>query len=395
MAGLGQFFSGFTQSFAQAKNQKKLQDEEETEKKARLKLFEVQMEREKRLQAQMDEETAARKEQMAARNDLFSTIQRKTGPQPIVTQPLPGTGVQLGDVEQTMAAPRQLGLAEALADPEIFLKSLQAGVQLPQPAADPNAELIGQMNNPALRDFVLELKRAGTSSTNINLGNEGLSKPPPGYARTNPTEPGLEREQGGPPTPGQSNMDQAFGTDAAAWVAAGGFADTQKSIAQLGEAKAALDAVAKRDAGEKLTDDEKKLAANRQLTGPIVSKIPDFAKPLFNPAAIAVRESVEEIVQRNLRLVLGAQFTEKEGERLIARAYNENLSEKENAKRVGRLMKQLGDAARAKQEAVDYFNENGTLEGFTGKVWTLADFEPGQADTGKGKVIDFSELPQK
>ena len=378
MASLGHFFSGFTQSFAQAKQQKKLKEEEEQEKKARLKLFELQMGREKRLQAQQDQEMEERKNALRSRNDLFNTIKQKTSG--VVTNPLPGTGVQLGDVEQTMAAPKPLNLAEALADPEVFLKSMQAGVPLPQQPVDPNAELIGQMNNPALKEFVLELRRAGTSSTNINLGNEGLSKPPPGYSRPDPSEPGLEREEGGPPTPGQESLDKAFGTDAAAWVAAGGFADTQKSIAQLGEAKAALEAVANG-------------TSEAQLTGPLVARLPGFAKPLFNPAAVAVRESVEEIVQRNLRLVLGAQFTEKEGERLIARAYNENLSEAENAKRVSRLMKQLGDAARAKQEAVDYFNENGTLEGFKGKVWTLADFEPESAAAPKGKTIDFSELP--
>ena len=123
--------------------------------------------------------------------------------------------------------------------------------------------------------------------------------------------------------------------------------DVKKGLAQLQEAVTAL--------GESDT-----------LTGPWVSMLPNFLGDRMNPKAAQVREAVEEIVQRNLRLVLGAQFTQKEGERLIARAFNPKLSEAENKKRVQRLMDSIQGALDAKLRQQAYFKENGTLSGYTG-----------------------------
>ena len=88
-------------------------------------------------------------------------------------------------------------------------------------------------------------------------------------------------------------------------------------------------------------------------------------------------------MQRNLRLILGAQFTEKEGQRLIARAYNPSLSEQENAKRVRNLIKQMQSAAEAKASAARYFEENGTLAGWKGKLPSMRDFAPEKAEKKK------------
>jgi hypothetical protein len=158
-------------------------------------------------------------------------------------------------------------------------------------------------------------------------------------------------------TPGQQAVDNKYAADFQEWTAGGGFADVDKQIQQLEEAAQALES----------RDD---------LTGPIRGNVPDYVRAVTNPDAIAVREAVEEVVQRNLRLVLGAQFTEKEGDRLIARAFNPRLDEKENAKRVRRLMTQIKDAAKAKQAAAEYFAQNGTLAGWQGKIPTFSDFNP-------------------
>ena len=91
------------------------------------------------------------------------------------------------------------------------------------------------------------------------------------------------------------------------------------------------------------------------------------------PESIAMHEAVEEVLQRNLRLILGAQFTQKEGERLIERAYNPALSEAENKKRVDRLITQIKQAAKAKEDASRYFENNGTLVGFRGQLYTSPD----------------------
>jgi hypothetical protein len=85
---------------------------------------------------------------------------------------------------------------------------------------------------------------------------------------------------------------------------------------------------------------------------------------------------VKEIVQRNLRPILGAQFTEREGAMLMERAFDPKLSEETNIKRIERLGTQVRKMAQAKQEAIDYYEEHGTLAGFKGKIPTIKDIYP-------------------
>ncbi len=160
-----------------------------------------------------------------------------------------------------------------------------------------------------------------------------------------------------PLTKGQAAVDSAFGKDYADYVAGGGFADVEKQLSQLGQVAAEL---------EKPGND---------FTGPAVGLMPEKMRAFTNPQAVDAQNKVEEVAQRNLRLVLGAQFTQVEGERLIARAYNPQLPPEDNAKRVRALIKQIRTAAETKESAAKYFEENGTLTGWTGKMPTVADFE--------------------
>jgi hypothetical protein len=111
----------------------------------------------------------------------------------------------------------------------------------------------------------------------------------------------------------------------------------------------------------------------------------DNVRSLTNPQAVKTKNAVEEVVQRNLRLVLGAQFTEKEGERLIARAYNDRLDTQENAKRVNRLITQIKNAAETKADAIRYFEQNGTLTGWNGKLPSMSDFTFDDRATDRAK----------
>jgi len=156
-------------------------------------------------------------------------------------------------------------------------------------------------------------------------------------------------------TPAQKSVDEAFGKDYAEFVAGGGSADSRKQLSQIEEVGTAL-------------------ASGDNLTGPVLGLVPDFITAFTNPESVDVRERFQEVVQRNLRLVLGAQFTEKEGERLISRAYNPRLSEELNGQRVTRLLTQMGQAAAAKSRAAAYFEENGTLQGYQGKLPSINDF---------------------
>jgi hypothetical protein len=147
-------------------------------------------------------------------------------------------------------------------------------------------------------------------------------------------------------------IDEKFADQFIDWTVGGGFSDVQKSLTQLESAASKLET-----------------APEGSITGKVIGVTSPAILKLTNPEATATKESVEEIVQRNLRLILGAQFTEKEGERLIARAYNPALSQQENARRVRLLQQQIFEAAKAKQDAVEYYNQNGTIYGWQGKLF--------------------------
>ena len=155
-------------------------------------------------------------------------------------------------------------------------------------------------------------------------------------------------------TPGQQKVDEKFADDFVSWTSGGG----QDMAAQIAQLKPVISA----------------LEQGKPITGLQVAIQPDLLLAMTNPAALQSREQVEEVVQRNLRVILGAQFTEKEGERLIARAFNPKLPPQENAKRLRRLFLQMSTAAEQKQAMADYFQESGTLRGFKGKMPSVQDF---------------------
>lgn len=158
-------------------------------------------------------------------------------------------------------------------------------------------------------------------------------------------------------TPGQQAVDETFGKEYADWKANGGFSDVQKQLIQLRDAHT-------------------QLGSGKNLTGPLLGRLSDSITAWTNPDAIAVRQEVEDSIQRSLRMVLGAQYTEKEGVRMVSRAYDPSLPEHTNRVRVTRLFNQLATAAKAKENAARYFEKNGTLRGWKGKLWSITDFDP-------------------
>jgi len=150
-----------------------------------------------------------------------------------------------------------------------------------------------------------------------------------------------------PTTPGQIALDKSYAKDYLSWRTSGGFADVQKNSQQLEEALDTLE------------------GSTTPLTGPVEGLVPDMVKPFskWGKKSLAVVEAVREVVQRNLRIVLGAQFTAKEGQQLMDRAFNEQLSPAENSKRVRRLMNAITGAAKAKELAAQHWDKYGTITG--------------------------------
>ena len=75
---------------------------------------------------------------------------------------------------------------------------------------------------------------------------------------------------------------------------------------------------------------------------------------------------VEEVVQSNLKAVLGGQFSEREAQQLLARSFNAKLLPDENIRRIQNLQKSIELAFEQKLKAIEYFEENNTMVGFKG-----------------------------
>ncbi len=175
----------------------------------------------------------------------------------------------------------------------------------------------------------------------------------------------------------QEAIDRAYSKEYVEFATQSGGSDAIKSIDDLEEATNALNAAVK--------------SGKNNLTGPLVGSmatIPFIGKWLqdvTNPESANIQELVEYTVQQSLRPILGAQFTEKEGERLISRVFNPRLKEEVNARRLEALTKMLKRAYSTKVAAKDYFEKYGTLgptpenpKGFQGQVrWSRRDIEEG------------------
>ncbi len=157
-------------------------------------------------------------------------------------------------------------------------------------------------------------------------------------------------------TTAQKAVDKAFGKDYAEYVAGGGYADTMTQIGTLEGVLAQL-----RD------------PKGSNLTGGGLSMLPEGIRKRTFSDSMAAQQAVEQSVQRTLKKTLGGQFTEKEGILFMQRGYDPALDEKDNAEKLERAINQLKLMALAKQEAIDWYEQNDTLDGFKGTFYTLKD----------------------
>lgn len=152
-------------------------------------------------------------------------------------------------------------------------------------------------------------------------------------------------------TPGQKEADKNFAKEYADWNAKGGYASVQTDLQKL-----------KTEVLGKLNPED---SSGNQLSG-IVTKTP-LAAEIFTPGRKAIQENLASVVQKSLRQVLGGQFAEREGQQLVERAFNPQLSDAENYKRVSALINQIETMAKEKDRASRYFEEHKTLSGYSGK----------------------------
>lgn len=179
---------------------------------------------------------------------------------------------------------------------------------------------------------------------------------------------------------GWNAIDKAYGQEFLDWNR-----DSGDMIGQLAQLESVLTKLEQPDA---------------DLTGAVIGLAPEWYTLLTNPDAIGAKERVAEVVQRNLKLILGGQFSEKEGKQLIDRAYNPGLDEKENIARLKRLILQMQAGVEARNAMNDYFSTNGTLKGYEGVRVSKQSFfaalngiQPGEI-RGKYQFIDGDPADQ-
>ena len=146
-------------------------------------------------------------------------------------------------------------------------------------------------------------------------------------------------------TPGQKIVDDAFGKTLVSW--------------KTGEKQQAESNIANLDNKLSL------LATGKQnVSGSEFAVIPDVLKPIVNPEAAGFLDEISDIVFQSLRATLGAAFTEEEGKRLIAATFNQNLPEELNLPRLQRLSAKIKAIYNSKENAIAYFDQYGTLQGY-------------------------------
>ena len=100
------------------------------------------------------------------------------------------------------------------------------------------------------------------------------------------------------------------------------------------------------------------------ISGPYISMLPDAVRKRAASESSEIQKRAESVIQASLRATLGAQFTQVEGDRFLARAYDPALSEAQNYRRLLEVASELEAIANAKEDALSYYRKNKTLQGF-------------------------------
>ena len=146
-------------------------------------------------------------------------------------------------------------------------------------------------------------------------------------------------------TPGEKKLDEKFTTTAEKWLASGS-AQVDANLANLDNKIARL------------------YSGDENVSGPGFAFIPETLKPVLAPGAVGFLDEISDITFQSLRETLGAQFTEKEANRLIRASFNQNLPEELNIPRLQRLSAKLKSIKQNKNNQIAYWMDNGTLKGY-------------------------------
>jgi len=151
-----------------------------------------------------------------------------------------------------------------------------------------------------------------------------------------------KRREGSGYSAGQKKLDQEFAKDYNEWTS--------------GKSNSARLEI------NKLQDVATKLEKGNLSTGGFSGMFPDR---MTSSDLLSARADVQSTVMNSLKALLGSQFTEKEGARVISNTWNEADSTEHNLERLNRLITDLNSQADAKDQKAKYYEKTGkSLAGF-------------------------------
>jgi len=234
----------------------------------------------------------------------------------------------------------------------------------PGPAGTKTPEIMRIENDSQAKEASLELSRLKNEMTNANAQERNelqrkvfeLDKKIQGWKESQGNRSGdqrdraldIQEDKANNPRPGKDvageTLDKTFAKDYEQYVAMGGKDLLMQKLATLKNAR----------------DNLAKINPPPRAAG----ALGEAGIDLFAPEYAEIMSSVRGAIQETLRQTLGSQFTEKEGERILARSFNPRQTKEANLRNIDREIQNLVGRAKAKQASVDYYEKNGTLRGF-------------------------------
>jgi len=236
-----------------------------------------------------------------------------------------------------------LSLQKTMLDNQKLEAQLQTQQRIMQ-MLDPNNMNTGQMN---MNNLPVAL---ALSSGNPGVAAQVLQKQQEIRQEAETAKKTKSREL----TPGELKADEKFAQSIPAYIDGGGNAGLRENINTI------------QNLLRKLQKNPNKYIGT--VKG-IAAKSPG-GEFIANEAK-AFKQRYDSVIQQTLRQILGAAYTAQEGKDVLDRGFNPTLEAEENIDRLRTQYRILKAQADAKNQAVKYFQENGTIKGFKFNTATI------------------------
>ena len=174
---------------------------------------------------------------------------------------------------------------------------------------------------------------------------------------------GIPPVYGGMPySPGQERAEGAMVDSMTAWAGVGEEGGTRAGY--ISKMEKLQEIIASVESGNKISGPiaGALLSATDRENPSVVGQI--FAAKYAKGEPLNTLDLVRSIVFESLRDTLGPQFTQAEGQRLVAASYNQFLPPEVNARRIKRLMREIQAIADEKDRMTAHWDEHGSFFGY-------------------------------